>query len=130
MIVLGIAGGILLATPSYVLAFLGILCFHLMYLLDCVDGELARSAKKFTPVGEPLDHITHYITDTSLLMGTGIGLFFRSNQVVILFFMIGLVLSDLFHTTHSSNAILMRIKSPINPLPPVDSENCSVFYRE
>ncbi len=99
MLIVGIAGGILLATPSYTLAFLGIFAYHLLYLLDCVDGELARSKKKFSPVGEPLDHIVHYITETALLMGAGIGLYLRSNLIFILIAMAVLVLSNLFHHT-------------------------------
>lgn len=97
MMVVGIAGGVLLAMKSALLAFLGALAFQILYLLDCVDGELARATNRFSPAGEPLDTITHYVTETALFAGTGIGLYLRTSEVFLLYAMLAAVITHLFH---------------------------------
>jgi len=41
-------------------------------LLDCVDGEIARWRRQFSPAGIYLDRLGHYVTETALPIGLGI----------------------------------------------------------
>lgn len=70
-----VLGGVLLALPSFWMRLLGVVVFHIAYLLDCVDGEVARGRKETSPEGMLLDAIGHYIWDMFMFMGFGYGLF-------------------------------------------------------
>jgi len=98
MFFVGFSGGILLSLKSPLLAFLGALCYQILYLLDCVDGELARVTKILSPIGEPLDRIMHYATDIALFTGTGMGLYFRTNQVFLLYVMLVIIVFHISYT--------------------------------
>lgn len=107
MFVFGIAGGVLLSMKSSLMAFLGPFCFQLLYLLDCVDGELAKITRTFSPLGEPLDLLCHYVTETALYVGTGIGLYFRTEQNFILYVMLMVTIFQLFHRTSIATLYLL-----------------------
>jgi phosphatidylglycerophosphate synthase len=73
-IVLGIAAGLLWAFGGHLYFITGGILFQLMYLLDCVDGELARYKKMSSARGAYLDFIGHYFTAFAMLMGASLGL--------------------------------------------------------
>ncbi|HAV42598.1 TPA: hypothetical protein DCX15_01075 [bacterium] len=70
-LLLGIFGGILLGTGVKIIALIGLLCFHLNYIFDTVDGEIARYRKNKTIHGLFLEHTSAYLTLTALWVGFG-----------------------------------------------------------
>jgi phosphatidylglycerophosphate synthase len=69
MILTGIAGGIFLAIPGYYNGLIGILFLQLFLVLDCVDGEIARSKQIFSTKGKFLDLIANDIVLVSIFTG-------------------------------------------------------------
>ncbi|MGH7388523.1 MAG: CDP-alcohol phosphatidyltransferase family protein [Candidatus Rokuibacteriota bacterium] len=70
-IVLGLAGAAGLAAPSWTLSILGALVLQFSYLLDFVDGEVARLTEKKSILGEFLDLLGHGLIKTSLPLAAG-----------------------------------------------------------
>lgn len=79
------AGTAFLILATKVWALLGILCFHLAYILDGVDGEVARCKKIFSSEGEYLDKLQHYFLDLLILLGINIGAFRVTGNEIFLF---------------------------------------------
>jgi phosphatidylglycerophosphate synthase len=61
MIVSGMLGAVLFATPLFAAKIAGAVLIHLWYILDCSDGEVARLTGIFSPFGTELDQIAHAI---------------------------------------------------------------------
>jgi phosphatidylglycerophosphate synthase len=78
MIVVGVLAAAALSVPGVVTAVAAVVLIQAQILLDCVDGELARWRRKFSPPrprsarGVYLDHLGHYVTETLLPVGLGI----------------------------------------------------------
>jgi phosphatidylglycerophosphate synthase len=53
-------------------AVLGVLLIQLQLLLDCVDGEVARWRKTFSPLGIYLDQLGHYSAEAALPAALGV----------------------------------------------------------
>jgi len=53
-------------------AVLAALLLQLQLLLDCVDGEVARWRKTFSPAGIYLDQLAHYSTEAALPAALGV----------------------------------------------------------
>lgn len=70
----GVIGGILWGVGTHESFMVGSVCLQMMYLLDCVDGELARIKNLQSPKGAYLDLLGHYLIDYCMIMGMGIGL--------------------------------------------------------
>ncbi|HPP34592.1 MAG TPA: CDP-alcohol phosphatidyltransferase family protein [Ignavibacteriales bacterium] len=61
MVISGIIGAILFSLPQVYFKFLGFLFFHLWFIFDCSDGEVARITKTFSKYGKEMDYIAHLI---------------------------------------------------------------------
>lgn len=70
----GVLGGVLWGAGTHWSFLVGALSLQTMYLLDCVDGELARIKNLQSPKGAYLDLLGHYLVDYCMIMGMGIGL--------------------------------------------------------
>lgn len=68
------------------LVFLGSLFFQTWYLLDCVDGELARLKKIFSEIATILDHIVHYLIDFFVIFSLSLYSYLISKQIKFLIF--------------------------------------------
>jgi phosphatidylglycerophosphate synthase len=68
---IAVAGGALLATGKLSLAWVGIALLFLFSVLDCVDGNMARTLKKPNPWGSWADAVGGYLAYTSALLGLG-----------------------------------------------------------
>jgi len=66
-------------------AVTGILLFHLAYILDGVDGEVARCKNIFSVEGEYLDKLQHYFVSMLIFLGINIGAFRMSGNEIFLF---------------------------------------------
>lgn len=74
MIGAGVAAGAVLAVDDAVWpAVVAFLLIQLQILLDCSDGEVARWKGISSPVGVYLDRLGHWLTETALPIGLGIG---------------------------------------------------------
>jgi len=74
MIAAGVLAGAVLAIDADVWpAFLAFLLIQLQILLDCSDGEVARWRHQYSPTGIYLDRLGHWLTETALPIGLGIG---------------------------------------------------------
>jgi phosphatidylglycerophosphate synthase len=74
MIGVGIAAGAVLAIDDAVWpALAAFVLIQLQILLDCCDGEVARWKGISSPVGVYLDRLGHWLTETALPIGLGIG---------------------------------------------------------
>ncbi len=65
-----IAGSLLI--PGIIGPILAIFFAQLQMYLDCVDGELARWRKQFSPAGVYLDRIAHYTTEGFIGLALGL----------------------------------------------------------
>ena len=74
MILAGVAAGAVLAIDEDVWpAALAFLLIQLQILFDCVDGEIARWREMYSPLGVYLDRLGHWLTETALPIGLGVG---------------------------------------------------------
>jgi phosphatidylglycerophosphate synthase len=74
MIAVGVAAGAVLAIEDAVWpALVAFALIQLQILLDCSDGEVARWKGVSSPVGIYLDRLGHWLTETALPIGLGIG---------------------------------------------------------
>jgi phosphatidylglycerophosphate synthase len=71
MVVAGVLSGVALILPGLGGAVLSVLFMQLYLLLDCVDGEVARWRKQFSPLGVYLDRLGAYLADAAVMVGMG-----------------------------------------------------------
>src|SRR3954470_17366124 len=75
MIAAGVAAGAVLAVHCRVWpAAVAFVLIQLQILLDCTDGEVARWQGVSSVVGIYLDRIAHWLTETALPIGLGVGI--------------------------------------------------------
>jgi phosphatidylglycerophosphate synthase len=72
MILSGAAAGAALLVPTLVGAVLAALLAQLQMLLDCVDGEVARWRRTFSPAGFFLDKLGHTVAESAIPLGLGV----------------------------------------------------------
>ena len=70
---IAICGGILLATQDYLFVFIGSLSYLIWYLLDYVDGCIARYNKTASIEGQYIDWLMNVIATVSITIGISIG---------------------------------------------------------
>lgn len=74
MIAVGVAAGAVLAIDDAVwCAAVAVVLIQLQILFDCSDGEVARWRGVSSVVGIYLDRLGHWLTETALPIGLGIG---------------------------------------------------------
>jgi phosphatidylglycerophosphate synthase len=72
MIPAGLLAALCLTIPAVWGAVLAVLLIQLQLLLDCVDGEVARWRRTFSPLGIYLDQLGHYSAEAALPAALGI----------------------------------------------------------
>lgn len=93
MIPSGIIGGLIAMNGTYLSFFIGGLFFVLLNVLDAADGELARHSGKTSDFGDYLDRVAHYATNSAAALGVGVGLYFLTGQMSVLYVMVALEIS-------------------------------------
>lgn len=73
----GVAGAVLLAFPAPLMRLLGVLLLQFGFVLDNVDGEVARFCKQVSVTGKFLDVVGHEIVIPFMFFGLGIGTYFQ-----------------------------------------------------
>ncbi len=81
----GLAGAVLLSISGFIFNIFGFLGFYFYYLLDRVDGEIARYRKEITLKGIYLDEIGHLIMHPLFFIALAINLFNLSKNPLILY---------------------------------------------
>lgn len=71
MVFAGVLSGVGLLVPGVGGAVLGLFFMQLYLLFDCVDGELARWKRQFSPLGVYLDRVGAYLADAAVMVGMG-----------------------------------------------------------
>ncbi|HTL48789.1 MAG TPA: hypothetical protein VL688_12085 [Verrucomicrobiae bacterium] len=97
MILTGLLSAVFFLCPDKIVFFLGTLVLQFWYILDCVDGELARyrdyvkrkeitKEKSDLPItGGYWDYLNHYIVHGSTALGLGYGYFAKTGSHFWLF---------------------------------------------
>lgn len=80
LLVFGGAMAVLVAVPTYAGLIAAALIIELSYVLDCVDGQLARWRGTSTPVGAHLDFLMDELKAFLLVAGTGARLYRVGNR--------------------------------------------------
>lgn len=108
-----LAGTFLLARGTTACLFMAAIAWHLWYLLDHVDGQVARWRGTATLDGTQLDYLMHHICNLLLPAGVGWGLFVRSGRPEWLILSgtwgLGLLLLGLHHDARYK-AFVQRLK--------------------
>ena len=79
--IIGTIGAIMLAVPSIKIMLLGIFLIQFGFILDCVDGEVARYKGQSSVRGVFLDLIGHQIVIPCYIFFTSLGVFVRTGQI-------------------------------------------------
>ncbi len=64
---------------------IGLLIYHFAFLLDCVDGEVARATKHTTIGGAYLDYFSSYVNRGMLVLAMGIGVYHTNGNILYLY---------------------------------------------
>jgi phosphatidylglycerophosphate synthase len=72
---LSLVGGLFFICGTPLFYLLGVLAFHLWYIFDHVDGQVARYKKQTNVTGIFFDYFTHYIVNICIFLSLGIGLY-------------------------------------------------------
>lgn len=85
MFIFGIIGSIFFSFGGSYNYILGGLSFVFLIVSDTVDGELARFKGTSSLFGDYLDRLAHYVTNTSMILGIGIGIYSKFQEIWILY---------------------------------------------
>jgi len=88
-----IIGASLLLYGTYLTMLAGVTIFNLSFVLDAVDGQIARFRQKITYTGYYLDKIGHWAGTPALFVALGIGTFIKTDQII--FTILGLAIAFL-----------------------------------
>lgn len=122
MVFAGVLSGVALVVPGLGGAVLSVLFMQLYLLLDCVDGEVARWRRQFSPLGVYLDRLGAYLADAAVMVGMGIRaaeLGLNLYLVASLAAAIGVLLlkssSDLVHVARSDSGMQKATDQSVVP---------------
>ncbi len=112
-LLLRIFAGLLFMQTTRGHLLLGALFYYLAYVLDCVDGLVARLTKKTSEFGRYLDHVTDLVGDLFILfsLAYGQGMLFKPVVLAMVFAHV----SEYYVSFLTSNIVKGRINSPPQP---------------
>ena len=85
-LIAGIVGAAAVACPHLWIGLLGLFLFQLGYLLDNIDGEIARYRRQVSLTGKYLDEVGHVTVVPLMYIGFAVGEFMRHGRWEILLF--------------------------------------------
>jgi phosphatidylserine synthase len=101
MLIIGIIASIFFGIQGYIYPIIAGLLLQLWYILDHVDGEVARYRKQTSAKGLFIDLINHHIVHPLIFFFISLGLYNKFNDFRILligtFIMFSLLLQDLIN---------------------------------
>ncbi len=108
---IAISAAVLFSIGNYSLTILAALLFVLSYILDMVDGELARYRETRSEVSVWLDHVSDYISLFFVLAGIAIGEFRNTgNATTLILGLISCVLIGSAGVVNISKRVSNKIK--------------------
>ncbi len=85
-VVVGIISSIMFASVTPIYFFIGALMLELYYIIDAVDGQLARYKKLSSMTGGYFDYISNYIVHPCVFFCIGLGLVRHSGDILPIVF--------------------------------------------
>jgi len=86
--IVGAGAGLFFAVPNIWYWLIGFLVLHLFFVLDAVDGEVARYRKACSPMGRYFDVLAHGVVIAFVIMGMTYGIYQTINHSFV--FLVGL----------------------------------------
>ena len=105
-LIFNLVSAVLFAFGNYTLALIGCALFYLGFLMDAVDGRVAREKKLFSRIGSWLDEVCDRIRETANFIGVTIGLYvITQDPMVLIWGMLAGLNFLMFHFIGRVNAI-------------------------
>lgn len=104
----GMCSAVCLAQGDWPFLAAGALLFQLSFVLDCMDGKLARLKGNGTVFGVWVDFIFDQIRFLACALALLVGRYLQTGQTIYLFFAIGVVFCDLFRYINSTQVAKVR----------------------
>lgn len=84
MILIGLIASAIYMNGTKISFFIASIILQLWYVMDMVDGEVARYKKQLSLTGVYFDSISHYISHPFVFFGIGMGLYYRYGKLHLL----------------------------------------------
>jgi radical SAM superfamily enzyme YgiQ (UPF0313 family)/phosphatidylglycerophosphate synthase len=81
-LLIGLSGCLFLMIPRFIWGFIGIVFLQLSYILDYVDGALARAKDQVSKKGAFLEKLFSLILGTAIFFSVGFACFFRFYKLI------------------------------------------------
>ena len=81
-LICGLVSAVLVSIPTAAAFFAGALMLQLWYLLDHVDGQVARYYQEADLTGTFLDFMIHFFVHSSVTFGLGLRMFFATGKTI------------------------------------------------
>ncbi|GII53123.1 hypothetical protein Pth03_15120 [Planotetraspora thailandica] len=107
---------------------LGALLFYLSFLVDCMDGKIARLKGTGTPFGLWLDFVGDRIRFACCAFGLGVGEYSRTGDQSFLWAAVGVVLLDFFRYINGPQ--LKKVKDATRALTKARAQTQVVFVED
>jgi phosphatidylglycerophosphate synthase len=75
-----IIGALIISTGNYIYMVIGVFIFNLSFVLDAVDGQIARYINQTSLVGYYYDKLAHFISTPALFICLGIAVFKQTSN--------------------------------------------------
>lgn len=96
---------------------IGALLFELSFILDCVDGKLARLKNMASPIGAFFDYVSDRIVNLTNVAGLALGSYFASGDIGVLLWGSGfLILITYMRMFNFHFRIIFKKQKDIEPL--------------
>ena len=105
-LLIGLAAAGLFSTGQWIWIAVGAIALQASLIVDCVDGEVARATRKFTPLGAWLDAATDRVKEFAAYAGLAIG----ASRMGVDVWWIAITLVVLQTTRHVSDYDFARIQ--------------------
>lgn len=83
-LVIGLSGALLLCLNDFFYSILGVVFLHSFFILDCIDGEVARYKKKVSLGGKYFERMCHQIINPTLFICLGFRFLNELNHAYLL----------------------------------------------
>src|SRR5690625_2067458 len=107
-LVLGLAAAVCFFLADWYWLLAGAVLFHLSFVLDCMDGKIARLKGNGSVFGSWLDYVFDRVR--VLICGVALmgGQFLQTDNPVFLWFLLGIVFTDMFRYLNSPQMAKVR----------------------
>lgn len=108
MLLFGVIGAVLFSLPNIYIKVLGIVFIYSWYLMDVVDGEIARITQNFSKYGKEFDYTAHVVDHPAFALSFAYCAYEVSHLLSILIIALGFI--DSIFRSLQSFAIIRNLK--------------------